>query len=257
MKPGKFDTDADALKQRIETHAKYGSRNLEDWVFSYLELKHGLRILELGCGTGKQTLPLAEAIGETGHVLAVDVSQDALETLRSQAREAGLESRISLLRADFDSVEPNLDRTPFDRAVGCFSLYYAREPRKLFEVVHGSLQAGGIFFFCGPGGDNNAELIRFHYALSGGQPPVESASSVFMEGIGLDFSRELFTEVQVVDFTNPIRFDSAEALYAYWSSYNLYDESLDEAFREAAREHFSREPVFETNKRVIGIQAIK
>lgn len=257
MRPGKFDTDADALKQRIETHAKYGSRNLEDWVFSYLELTGGLKVLELGCGTGKQTLPLAEAIGETGHILAVDVSADALETLRQEAQAAGVESRIDLLCGDFDGLNPRLDETAYDRALGCFSLYYAREPRKLFEVIHGSLKPGGIFFFCGPGRDNNAELIRFHYSLAGGQPPAESPSSVFMEGIGHDSARELFSRMQVVDFTNPIRFNSAEALYAYWSSYNLYDESLDAAFREAAREHFSREPVFETNKRVVGIQAIK
>jgi predicted methyltransferase len=32
----------------------------------------GARVLELGCGQGDTTLALAEAVGETGHVDAVD-----------------------------------------------------------------------------------------------------------------------------------------------------------------------------------------
>jgi SAM-dependent methyltransferase len=34
----------------------------------------GMRILEIGCGQGDLTLALAEAVGETGHVTAVDIA---------------------------------------------------------------------------------------------------------------------------------------------------------------------------------------
>jgi SAM-dependent methyltransferase len=44
-----------------------------------------MSILELGCGTGKQSLALARLLGETGHVTAVDISAEALEALRNEA----------------------------------------------------------------------------------------------------------------------------------------------------------------------------
>lgn len=41
-------------------------------LLSFWDIKPGSRILELGCGQGDCTVPLADAVGETGHVDAVD-----------------------------------------------------------------------------------------------------------------------------------------------------------------------------------------
>ena len=37
-------------------------------------LEPGMRILEVGCGQGDTTVALADAVGEEGHVLAVDIA---------------------------------------------------------------------------------------------------------------------------------------------------------------------------------------
>ena len=58
---GELDTDTEALTNRINAHAAFGKRNLEEWVFALLDVRPGHNILELGCGTGKQTIPLARA----------------------------------------------------------------------------------------------------------------------------------------------------------------------------------------------------
>lgn len=41
-------------------------------LLSFWDIKPGSRVLELGCGQGDCTVPLADAVGETGHVDAVD-----------------------------------------------------------------------------------------------------------------------------------------------------------------------------------------
>ncbi len=41
-------------------------------LLSFWDIKAGSRVLELGCGQGDCTIPLADAVGETGHVHAVD-----------------------------------------------------------------------------------------------------------------------------------------------------------------------------------------
>jgi hypothetical protein len=67
----------------------------------------------------------------------------------------------------------------------------------------------------------------------------------------------VFARVERFEFANEMRFDSAEALVGYWSSYNLYDPALEERFRAAADEHFASNDVFSSAKRVVGVRARK
>jgi len=129
--------------------------------------------------------------------------------------------------------------------------------RNTVYMIYRVLKPGGILFFCGPAKDNNLELKQFHYTLRGEQPPAESEAAVFMEETGQRLARKLFAKVEIFTFQNPLRFNSANALYSYWSSYNLYDEKLDVDFKSAATKYFQTHSVFETNKRVIGVKAIK
>ena len=56
------------------------------------------RILDIGCGTGRQSLVLARATG--GHVTAVDLHAPFLDELRANAASAGLSDRITTVQAD-------------------------------------------------------------------------------------------------------------------------------------------------------------
>ncbi len=76
MEIGKFDSDGQALKQRIVAHDKYSARDLNTWIFEHLVLNTGFTILELGCGIGKQTLPMAKITSPAGHIFAVDIASE-------------------------------------------------------------------------------------------------------------------------------------------------------------------------------------
>ena len=51
---GKFDTDSTALKQRVKTLKDFGNNELNEWIFSGINLKDRSNALDLGCGFGKQ-----------------------------------------------------------------------------------------------------------------------------------------------------------------------------------------------------------
>lgn len=255
---GRFDTDSQALEQRISAHERFGDQDLNQWIFEHLVVDSGQEILDLGCGVGKQSLPLAKSIGGDGRVISVDIAADSLTTLAERARVEGTAERITVVQADLDDVPSRLPDLVIDRAVASYSLYYAQHPRALISYVAGSLGAGGILFFCGPASNNNSELRDFHAALRVGNPGSrQSEASVFMEQIGPAAARDCFDSVEVVSFENPLRFNSSGALHDYWASYNLYDPDLDEAFLSAADRHFSENDVFTTVKRVVGVQAAK
>lgn len=46
-----------------------------------LNLRPGDRVCDIGCGSGAYTIALAEQVGEMGHVYAVDVNRELLNTL--------------------------------------------------------------------------------------------------------------------------------------------------------------------------------
>ena len=61
------------------------------------------RILDLGCGAGRQTLVLADALG--ARVVAVDLHRPFLDQLEAAARERGLADRVETRCADMGALE--------------------------------------------------------------------------------------------------------------------------------------------------------
>jgi SAM-dependent methyltransferase len=255
MTQGPFNTDTKALERRIQAHEQFGANDVNAWIFQCLSLAAGSAVLDLGCGTGKQALPMARTVGGSGSVVAVDASADAVQAVEFAAQNEGLFDRISAIQCDLDKVPTALAGRKFDRVVASYSIYYTQRPEELFGFIHESLAPGGIFFACGPSSDNNAELKDFHFGLPGAPEPKGSTAAIFLERTGPDILRRLFGAVETSHFENPLRFDSAEALYTYWSSYNLFDQRLAEAFRARAVQHFETHPTFTTVKRVVGIRA--
>src|SRR5262249_9186015 len=48
-----------------------------------LELEHGDRVLEVGCGTGKDTVQIAAALGNGGEIFAQDISPAMIEIAKA------------------------------------------------------------------------------------------------------------------------------------------------------------------------------
>jgi len=67
-----------------------------------LEGRKDLAIADIGCGTGGQTLTLAQNLD--GHITAVDLFPEFLEELTDRARNAEVGHRISTLRASMEDL---------------------------------------------------------------------------------------------------------------------------------------------------------
>lgn len=62
-------------------------------------LRPGDRVVDATCGNGQDTLFLAELVGETGHVWAFDIQEEALRRTGERLVAAGLDKRVNLLHA--------------------------------------------------------------------------------------------------------------------------------------------------------------
>jgi demethylmenaquinone methyltransferase/2-methoxy-6-polyprenyl-1,4-benzoquinol methylase len=57
-------------------------------------IQEGQRILDVACGTGRATVGLAEAVGATGRVDALDLSGAMLDQARTKLNKLGLSDRV-------------------------------------------------------------------------------------------------------------------------------------------------------------------
>ncbi len=89
----RFDPKKLQELQSTEREARWQPRNL----LKSLGIQPGQTVLDLGCGPGFWTIPLAELVQETGRVLALDVQQVMLDTLADQNPPAQVQFLLSEL----------------------------------------------------------------------------------------------------------------------------------------------------------------
>jgi SAM-dependent methyltransferase len=253
----KFYRDIAALKESSLALAESNAADLTSWIIDQLRPRRGDAILEIGCSNGKRTLPLARIVGETGYVLAIDRSYEALSTLSLQSLEESLETQIRFLQINLDSFGGHVRANAFDRVLGSHSLSRIKHPRTAFNTIQRALKPDGTFFFYGPTRKDHAELRDFHADLCGERSAYETLEPTFMEGVGMQYVRDFFSDLEIVKFEQPLRLTSTEALHACWSVSKLYNEQLEQRFIQAAKHHFASQQVFETIHRVMGIKVVK
>src|SRR5262249_38191841 len=68
-----------------------------DKVFSAIDFKDGMTILDIGAGTGQQAYYLASKLRGKGRVFATDISPMLVDYISSQAKERGLDNLRAVL----------------------------------------------------------------------------------------------------------------------------------------------------------------
>lgn len=100
------------------------------------------RILDLGCGSGAQSLDLAQLTG--GSILAIDLHAPLVERLRSQLQSQGLSERVEARVADMSAL--NLPAASFDLVWSEGALYNLGLERAL-AISKDLLRSGGYLAF--------------------------------------------------------------------------------------------------------------
>ena len=87
-------------------------------------LSSGMKVLDIGSGTGDVAMTAAELVGQEGAVVGVDLNAEILETARTRAREAGL-SNLEFIVGDARTLDLGGD---FDALIGRLVLMYMSDP---------------------------------------------------------------------------------------------------------------------------------
>lgn len=105
----------------------------------------GEHVVDLACGTGLIALPLADAVGPSGSVVATDISDKMIDAIRSKAAARGL-AQLSAFRADAENLEMTPDAS-IDLVTCALGLMYLADPAKAMAETLRVLKTGGRAVF--------------------------------------------------------------------------------------------------------------
>ena len=119
---------------------------VNDLLLARSRVAAGESVLEIGCGTGATTVPLAEAVGLDGRVVGVDLSEPMLEGARKRVAESRL-GNITLLHADAQVHRFAPDE--FDLVTSRFGVMFFADPFAAFGNLLPTARPGGrLCFVC-------------------------------------------------------------------------------------------------------------
>ena len=109
-------------------------------------ITHGMRVLDVGSGTGEVAFLTAELVGPNGFVVGTDTAPTAVAAATRAAQSRGL--RNVEFRGG-DPAELELD-PPFDAVVGRYVLPFQGDPAMMLRRLARLLRRGGLLFFHEP-----------------------------------------------------------------------------------------------------------
>ncbi len=110
-------------------------------------LNEGDVAIDIGCGPGFFTIPMAQMVGESGLVVAVDIHPGMLERTRKRAERAGIADRIRLHLSRKDRLA--LDQKA-NFALAFWMAHEVADRKRLFVEVLNALKPGGLLLLVEP-----------------------------------------------------------------------------------------------------------
>ena len=105
-------------------------------------LRPGLKVLEVGCGTGFFTLPAGKMLGKDGSLTAMDMLPISVETVAEKVRQAGLSEVVKVVKGD--ALDTKLEKESLDEVILFGVIPAPMLPmEKLMQEMHRILRPGG------------------------------------------------------------------------------------------------------------------
>jgi len=218
-----------------------------DTMLDMCEVRSGHRILDVAAGAGEQSIVAARRVGDSGHVLATDLSPEILEFASASAKLAGL-SNVQTRVIDGENLD-ELEADPFDTVISRVGLIYFPNQNKALTGMKQQLKDDGkVAAMVYSTAENNpffsipVSIIRRRANLP---PPLPGQPGPFSLGtpdtLTDIFSQAGFRNIEVATIDAPLRVSStAECLQFEQESFGalhqmlsaLSDTEKDEAWQE-------------------------
>jgi ubiquinone/menaquinone biosynthesis C-methylase UbiE len=138
---GVFSRNAEAYRQRLEEAMRKGQAAGRDAVLEHVRARPGMRVLDLCCGPGTLTIPMAKDLNGVGEVIGIDLAEGMLEMARKAAGGRSLPVRFLLM----DLEQLQFPAATFDAAACGHGLHFLANLGRGLREVRRVLKPKGRF----------------------------------------------------------------------------------------------------------------
>lgn len=115
-------------------------------------LKNGMKVLDVGCGVGYFTLPMARMVGERGRVYGIDPQEKMISWLNRRVMKAGLFQVVSPRVCSMSSLAIEDLTGKIDFALAFAMVHEVPDKERLLLEIHRAVKSGGQLIIAEPRG---------------------------------------------------------------------------------------------------------
>lgn len=141
-----------------------GHAKMADWGLSHLQTISPQRIVDLGCGGGRNAGALLEKYQES-KVTAIDYSPLSVEKAREYNKEAIEAGRCSVREGNVSALA--IEEGAYDLATAFETIYFWPGLEKCFSEAARILKPGGCFMICNESDGLDKTSLRFEKIIDG------------------------------------------------------------------------------------------
>ena len=137
-----FDVFSEKIQKRYSIESGQVNNLSCGGNIDFLDINPGEKILDLGCGRGRETFQAAELTGALGSAYGLDLTQEMVDKANSYAIENGIKN-VFFIKGNIEAL-PYEDNT-FDAVISSCVINHARNKRAVYMEIYRVLKSGGRF----------------------------------------------------------------------------------------------------------------
>ena len=204
--------DAGRLATRISIHSLYSTNKMGfgNWIFSHYRLWEGMRLLEVGCGTGDMWRGRDAAIRACDAFVLSDFSEGMLAKARETLHDV---SNIDFREIDIQQI-PYPDAS-FDAVIANMMLYHVPDLDRGLREARRVLRPGGAFY-CATYGENG--IVKYLGDLFRADGIESRLNTAFTLQNGESILRRHFDRVRLFTYPDSLAVTNLEHMADYMLS---------------------------------------
>lgn len=206
----------------LNTKFKTNPKSKFKWIFEHFPRNNGLKVLELGCGTGLFWLANRNEIPDSWSITLTDYSEGMLEKTSDTLSKINREFKYEVVNVE----EIKYPDKSFDIILANNMLYHIENRSIAISHIFRILKDNGVFITSTMGKNDMLELNQYLYDfLENRNNHFKFRELPFSLDNGLEELSAYFPKVTISRYEDMLKIDQIEPIINYYLSFNgMYDD---------------------------------
>jgi ubiquinone/menaquinone biosynthesis C-methylase UbiE len=243
---GERATAAALLERRIEINHAYSSADFDAWLFERLKVVAGEHVLDVGCGSGAQTIPFSKLVGPTGSVSSLDISAESVGLLKSRLSACAAVEAVAADMGDLARIIADVFSVKcYTLAHSSYALYYSAKRMEVLDVMRRKLEPGGRCAVFTPNWPHGLVELAARFTEI---PPAVGESLRFGTEVLHPYFARHFRRFEVHHFHNVVSVPRADVLIEFYQQTTYHAAEAEAGMRAVANEAIKQNGCFDYEK---------